>query len=142
MAIMKIYETTAAKLTSLPVVDGQMIFVRDSHTICMDLHGLRISYHDITTLDTEQARLDILAPLKSFYYVEETHVLWSYEDAGWFQLTPDNLNPVFFGELKDFPVKGSSSTLYVDDDTIYKWDDSLGEYLPVANMTKWDDIPE
>lgn len=142
-AIVKLYETTEAKLTDLPVRNGQMIFSRDTHTIYMDLHGNRLAYNDITVLNTDEERLAILAPIAKFYYVRSTHVLWSFEKSGeWWQLTPSNLNPVFFGKAESFPEVGSNDTLYVDDDVIYKWDPVMGGYLAVANMTKWDEIPE
>lgn len=141
-AIVKLYETTGAKLDSIDVHDGQMIFVRDQHTIYMDLHGVRLAYSDITVLNTEGDRTAILAPVSKFYYVQSTHVMWHYGPTGWLQLTPDNLNPVFCGKRENFPVVGAKDTLYVDDDVIYKWDSVMGSYLAVANMTKWDELPE
>lgn len=140
-SIVKLYETTEGKLSTIPVVTGQMIFVRDSHTIYMDSHGLRVSYSNLTVLDTEADRTSILAPVQGTYYVQETHILWSYGKDGWWQLTPENLNPIFCGSLEDFPKVGSDNTLYVDKDVIYKWDSVLSKYLAVANMTQWEDIP-
>lgn len=131
--IVKVYTTVAAKLSQLAVSSGQLIFVRDTRKIYLDFNGSRVCYDAIAAFDTDQERLDWLAPTEGFYFVKSTGVLWSYEGS-WKQLTPDNLDQVVFGDL---PQTGNSKLLYVTDDVTYKWDSGKGEYKPVSNLTEW-----
>lgn len=137
--IVKLYSTTAARLKDLNVVDGQLIFVKDIRKIYLDLNGIRVDYSLIQVLESDEERLSILAPVEGFYYVEGTGVLWRYKNK-WVQISPDNLSPIFFGSLEDFPENGNATTLYVDDDTIYRWDALTLSYLAVANKTEWKNL--
>ena len=118
-AIVKAYSTTNSKLSQLPVSDGNLIFVKDTHTIYLDLNGNRLAYTDIVVLPKETDRTSILAPIEGFYYVEETDIFWRYKE-GWKQITPDNINPLFFGDYEDFPPTGKDNVLYISDEATYK----------------------
>lgn len=136
-SIVKFHRTVAANLNTLPVRTGNLIFVSDTKQIYLDSNGNRIEYTCIQTFTKEQDRLDLLAPTKGFYFVEETAVLWRY-DVKWIQITPSNLNEVTFGSsVKDFPLEGNEKILYVADDATYKWDSVTKSYLMVANKTEW-----
>ena len=75
--------TTASKLSELPIVDGQLIFVKDTHSILLDNDSKRIKYEQIIILQEDTERTSILAPITNiFYFVEETNCLWKYKD-GW-----------------------------------------------------------
>lgn len=137
--IVKMYSTTAARLSDLAVLDGQMIFVKDVRKIYLDLNDIRVEYSILQVLSDEQERAAILAPVEGFYYVESTHVMWRYK-SGWTQITPSNLTPVFFGAYETFPEVGDPSVLYVDDDVLYKWDALTSSYLAVANKTQWEEL--
>ena len=139
MAIVKAYNTLQSKLSQLPVSDGNLIFVTDTHTIYLDINGTRLGYTDITVLSQETDRTSILAPVEGFYYVEETDIFWRYK-GGWKQITPDNLNPLFFGASEDFPPTGKDNVLYISDDATYKWDSLTSQYICIANKTEWDVI--
>lgn len=136
-AIVKMYTTTASKLSQLQVLDGQLIFVRDVRKIYLDINGARLEYSIIQVLASEEDRSNLLAPVEGFYFVESTHVMWRYKDK-WTQISPSNLNPIFFGGTSDdLPSVGDSTTLYVTDDATYKWDALLQEYVVVSNKTEW-----
>ena len=135
-AIVKAYSTTGSRLAQLPVSDGNLIFVRDTRRIYLDMNGNRIGYTDITVLDKETDRTAILAPVEGFYYVEETDIFWRYK-GGWKQITPANISPLFFGDYDSFPPTGKDNTLYISDDATYKWDSLTSTYICIANKTEW-----
>jgi hypothetical protein len=136
--VMKVYTTVATKLSSLPVQDGQLIFVSDTRQIYLDFSGTRVSYNIIQTFNTDEDRATWLVPIEGFYFVKSTGVLWNYS-SGWTQLSPDNLNQIFFGEtIDDFPTLGNECLLYITDDATYKWDVLTGSYKMVSNKTEWD----
>lgn len=137
--IVKLYSTTAARLNDLEVKDGQLIFVKDTKKIYLDMNGLRVEYSDIRLLPLDSDRLAMLAPVEGFYYVEDTNVLWRYKSK-WTQISPSNLTPVVFGEPESFPETGNPTSIYISDDVIYKWDVSSSSYLAVANNTCWENL--
>ena len=138
-AIVKAYSTTNSKLSQLPVSDGNLIFVKDTHTIYLDLNGNRLAYTDIVVLPKETDRTSILAPIEGFYYVEETDIFWRYKE-GWKQITPDNINPLFFGDYEDFPPTRKDNVLYISDEATYKWDSLTSTYICIANKTEWKSL--
>ena len=138
-AIVKAYSTTNSKLSQLPVSDGNLIFVKDTHTIYLDLNGNRLAYTDIVILPKETDRTSILAPIEGFYYVEETDIFWRYKE-GWKQITPDNINPLFFGDYEDFPPTEKDNVLYISDEATYKWDSLTSTYICIANKTEWKSL--
>lgn len=140
-AIVKCYSTVDSKLGQLPVSDGNLIFVKDTKTIYLDINGIRIGYSDINILNSESDRTSILAPVEGFYYIEETDILWRYKEE-WKQITPSNLNPLFFGEYSDFPPTGKENVLYISDEATYKWDSLTSQYICIANKTEWTSIEE
>lgn len=137
--IVKLYSTTAARLNDLEVNDGQLIFVKDTRRIYLDMNGLRVEYSDIRLLSFDSDRSGLLAPVEGFYYIEETNVLWRYKSK-WTQISPSNLTPIVFGELETFPEVGNPTSLYVSDNVVYKWDAGLSSYLAVANNTCWENL--
>ena len=135
--IIQIYGTVNARLNQLPVNDGNLIFVRDTRKVYLDMGGLRLDFATIRVFQTDAERTGTLAPVEGFYYVEDTGVLWRYSSS-WKQITPSNLTPIFFGKYEDFPPTGSSSMLYVDDARTYRWDGT--KYTVVANKTEWEEL--
>lgn len=92
-AILSTHTTVGSKIGNMGIVDGQLIFIRDKHTIALDFDGKRTFYKQIEELATEGARTSLLAPITGlFYFVAETGVLWTYRN-GWVQLTmkPDDI---------------------------------------------------
>lgn len=140
-ALVRFITTKAAKLSSLEVRDGQIIFVSDTRHIFLDFNGGRICYECIATLPTEQERLSLLAPVVGFYYVAETSIIWNYDVQGWHQLTPDTIEQVVIvSEYEDLPQTGNPKQLYVTDNATYKWDDVSRLYKMVANLTAWEEL--
>lgn len=85
--ILKAYSTVESKLPTFPLEDGQLIFVYDKKKIILDNHGVRTVYEQIQTIETEEQRNDLLAPIDSFYFVIETSILWRYSNGHWNQIT-------------------------------------------------------
>ena len=86
-SILKAVSTVDSKLPTLPLEDGQLIFVYDKKKIILDNHGVRTVYEQIQTIETEEQRNDLLAPIDSFYFVIETSILWRYSNGHWNQIT-------------------------------------------------------
>lgn len=85
--ILKVVSTVESKLPTLPLEDGQLIFVYDKKKIILDNRGVRTVYEQIQTIETEEQRNDLLAPIDSFYFVIETSILWRYTNGHWNQIT-------------------------------------------------------
>ena len=97
--------TANSKLSSLPVKDGQLIFVQDKSTIALDFGGKRVLYKQIEEIQTEEIRASMLAPVTGrYYFVIDTGTFWTYRN-GWQQITS---TPT---ELKEYADSVSSSVL-------------------------------
>lgn len=140
MAVLKLYHTTSSKLPDLEMKEGNMIFVSDMQTLYLDFNGMRLPYNGVRTFATDGDRLGLLSPVEGWYYVEETNVVWQYKENAWRQITPSDLNPIYFGGESSFPKTGVTGRLYVTDSRIYKWDAATKKYVVVANTTAWDSI--
>lgn len=139
-SFLQVYTTVAARLSELPTKDGNLIFVRDTKKIYLDTMGMRIGYDCIQTFLKDSDRLETLAPVEGFYFVQETGVMWNYKD-GWHQISPDNLNQIIFGKTEqDFPPVGDARLLYVTDDASFRWDTATNSYIVVSNKTEWKSI--
>jgi hypothetical protein len=138
--VCKIISTTSEKISSLPVEEGQLIFSRDNHTIYMDWDGFRTQYSDIISLETEEEREQLESPADSFYFVDETNIFYKYKNGEWTQITPQGINPLYFGGVDSFPAVGNEQMLYITDSEIYKWNAANNEYKIVANETAWKGI--
>lgn len=138
-AIVKFFSTTQSKLSSLEVVDGQLIFVKDVKKIFLDMNGVRLEYSCMQVFETDAHRVGTLAPVEGFYFVEETGIIWRYK-TGWRQITPSNLEPLFFGTYEEFPSVGDKATLYITDDATYRWDTATQSYSIVATKQVWTEL--
>lgn len=86
--ILSVIETTASRLPSLVIKNGQLIFVKDKQRIALDIDNKRTFYNQTVVLQTETERTSMLAPITEiFYFVVETSILWSYQTSGWVQIT-------------------------------------------------------
>ena len=54
--------TTKSKISSLPVKNGQMIFVKDKEKIYYDWDNKRTAYHDFVELATNAERTGLESP--------------------------------------------------------------------------------
>lgn len=86
--ILSVVETTASRLPDLSIKNGQLIFVKDSQKIALDIDNKRTFYNQTVVLQTESERSSLLAPIVGlFYFVIETTILWTYQTEGWIQIT-------------------------------------------------------
>lgn len=134
--ILSVIGTVKSRLPDLSIKNGQLIFVQDSPTIALDINGKRIFYNEIITIDTEEQRESILAPITgSYYFVVETAVLWTYQTR-WIQITTPPEDIVFIGLT--LPQLGQSKTLYVDkkNEAISVWNDESQAYQIIADKTQ------
>ena len=71
----KLYYTSSKYLDSLPVKNGNIIFVPDSNRVCLDMREQRFEYKVIKELDTDEERREIPFPNEGFYFVKETNII-------------------------------------------------------------------
>lgn len=128
--VMKFIATTKAKLDTIPIKGGQLIFVADDRAIYLDISDeQRTVYQTIITVVDEQARQGIVSPINGFYYVRKDNKLYSYFDGEWEQLVGEGSNVVFVSAL---PVTGQPNILYILNNEIYGWNDVDNEYYSIG----------
>ena len=142
MAQMKLIYTTAEKLNSLTLADGQIIYVPNDNIIALDMRGQRFIYKTIRTFTTDAERLNAVFISPGFYYVEETNIIWRYTaNKVWRQITSAKTSPIIYGETKEvFPQIGEEGILFYTDNGIYNWKPQLNEYNLIANANTWGSI--
>lgn len=129
--------TTEARVDLLPVLNGQLIFVRDSRRICLDYEDERIEYGQIIVLADENHRLSIAKPFNTFYFVLDTHVLWRYEKGEWIPLTTSAKDNVIFVGDGELPEKGTVGVLYATTTDIFTWN---GESYVKMGTLLWEEF--
>ena len=135
---MKFIATTSDKINSINVVSGQVIFSTDDRVIYLD-SNIRNAFSTIITLATEAQRLGII-PVKGFYFVEETSILWRYGDSGWEQLTGEGDSRIIFANREDFPAVGQEHVLYCTPDAIYQYSNTTHSYVQISGSQSWESI--
>lgn len=141
MAQMKLVYTTRARLDELPLENGQIIYAPDDNLICLDMRDKRFIYHTLRSFETDAERLRFIGVNKCFYFVEETNIMWQYINNEWKQITPANLEPIYYAEVPErFPARGTENTLFYTDNGIYNWKESLQDYNLIANANTWGNI--
>ena len=136
----KLYYTKSQYLSTLPISNGNIIFVPDTRTVCLDFADERFYYHTIRVFETDADRLLMPFPNDGFYYVSSTNVLWRW-DQEWKQVTPSALSPIYYGEKQtDFPEIGQIGVLYYTDEGVYRWNNQNQKYSLIANANIWDTI--
>lgn len=142
MTTIKFIATTKSKLQDLPIVSGQLIFVTDEQIIYLDTE-IRTAFKQIITVPTEQFRQEMVSPVESFYFVNETKILWQYEQNIWYQLTDSPKENIVFIKENDFPETGEIETLYVTDDNIFRWNNTTHQYTKLSGAsetTEWQNL--
>lgn len=125
--------TVANNLPNLEIKDGQLIFVHDRQTIALDFKGKRKFYNQIVTLQTEQERQELLAPIfGSYYFVVSTCILWYYQSK-WIQVTEKPREILVID--KELPELGVEKTLYVNskEQNISIWDSASNSFIKVGS---------
>jgi len=137
----KLFYTKQKYLDSLPKKNGNIIFVPDSNTVCLDMSNQRYTYQTIKIFNADSERLSEQSPHDGFYFVEETNVIWRWANNRWNQISPTNLEPVVYGASEDeFPSLGKNNTLYYTDEGIFNWKEVEQQYNLIANANRWDNI--
>ena len=134
--ILSVVATTASRLPDLSIKNGQLIFVKDSQKIALDLNDKRYFYNQIVVLQTDLERQSLFAPISGlFYFVIDTTVLWHYEQS-WIQITTSPNEIIYIGV--SLPELGSANTLYVDTalNNVSIWNDDTKKYQIVADKTE------
>lgn len=138
LSILKVISTTDSKLNSLKLNNGQLIFVHDKHQIYMDMNNKRTLYEQIVTINTEQERQGLLAPIDGFYFVLDTAILWRYSQK-WIQITSQPAQCILYEDsyLK-FPTIGNENQIYIDtsENATYRWDDADLKYYCIGRDYK------
>ena len=132
---LKVISTVDARLSELSIKNGQMIFVKDTHSLYLDMGNIRTQYHDITILQTESIRKELLAPTAGFYFCLSSDVLWYYQEK-WIQITNQPTAQVVTRDsYLNFPSIGSESVIYVDKtaNKSYRWDDNDLKYYVIGS---------
>lgn len=134
--ILSVVATVKSRLPDLSIKDGQLVFVHDSSTIALDYKGKRKFYNQITEIETEQQRKDMLAPIVGLYYfVIDTAILWYYQQSGWLQITYTPNEIIFIDTT--LPSLGSANKLYVDttENEIKIWNTDTKQFQTVSDKT-------
>lgn len=132
------YLTNSANLDSIPVATGNLIFCEDSKKVYFDGASGRVCYDSIIIFETEEQRLDCLTPFESFYYVQDSNMLWRYDEYGWHCLTESFSQNVEFIDKEYLPEEGEYEILYVCGDEEYVWQD--GHYVQMTADSKWREV--
>lgn len=136
---MKYIVTNANKLKDIEIISGQLIFVRDERVIYLD-SDVRTPFSQMIYISTEVQRQAISSPLKGFYFVEETSVLWHFDKTkGWEQMTSAPDERLVFDNYDNFPAKGKTGVLYCAPEAIYQWNTSLSSYIKMGEQV-WENI--
>ena len=137
--IMRFIATTKAKLNTIPKRAGQLIFVVDDRAIYLDIDFKnRTTYQAIISVINEETRQNIVSPIEGFYYVREDETLWSYFNGTWAQVIGKNNSVVFADD--GLPATGEREALYIEDTTLYRWNDITNSYEVITTQIDWEDI--
>ena len=134
--IISVIVANASRLSDIPIVDGQLIFVQDVHTVAFDFLGKRVFYNQIHELSTDEDRKNLENPCPyGFYFVIDHATLWRYTDR-WIKITTEPEDVVYIGE--NLPIVGNARSLYVNkrELNIAVWDESRQNYLVVSDTTE------
>ena len=140
--ILKVVSTVDSKLSTIPAKDGQLIFVYDKKKIILDNHGVRTVYEQIQTIETEEQRNDLLAPIDSFYFVIETSILWRYTNGHWNQITTspqeqiDRIVAEGTKQVKAVQDKGNEVLQSIPEDFQMQMESKLDKQQGVENKGK------
>lgn len=141
MAKVTYYLTNSYNLNNIEVKPGNLIFCENTKTIYLDSASGRIAYDSITVFETDADRYNLVAPERGFYYVEETKVLWRYDEYNWSPLTEPPTNNVVFIPKNELPQEGEPAVLYICGKDFYIWNIEEHQYEKMnASEIIWNEI--
>lgn len=120
------------ELSDIPVINGQLIFVKNRNIITLDMNSSRTFYRGINTIDSE-SELKSYERDSEFVFVKESHNLYVYLDNNWIQLVDRDNAKLIKGER---PLIGDAKGLYVDSSSqnISVWDEAKQKYVIVGEV--------
>ena len=137
--VMRFIATTKEKLKTISIKPGQLIFVVDDRAIYLDIDfNNRTTYQAIISVINEEARQHIVSPIEGFYYVRQDETLWSYFNGTWAQVLGKNSSLVFSDD--GLPTTGERNALYVEDTTLYRWNDQTNRYDIITAQVDWENL--
>ena len=141
----KFIRTTASKVNSIAVSDGQYILVSsdssgDSEYIAYDDSISRHIVSDVVDLPYDVDRNTVTPSARKFYYVQETNRLWRYIGNTWTCLNEPPGYVVQVDSKLQLPASGNVNTVYFVKDTneTYRWDATDSGYYCVGS--DWHNI--
>lgn len=85
------------KLDTVPIQDGQIIYVKDTHELYFDVNETRTKATDIIFLATTDEREGLESPFQSkLYFVIEEATLYFYNGTEWVSVTATSADKVSF----------------------------------------------
>lgn len=132
---LKVIATSSSRIRDLVIKNNQLIFIQDLKRIAFDFNNTRVFYNQITELDSEADRMALESPLRGYYFVIGSAVLWFY-NGEWVQITEKPQEVLFIGV--ELPELGQEGKLYIDTDDkeISVWDEETDAYIVVADKTQ------
>lgn len=124
------------KLDTVPVTDGQIIYVKDTHELYFDVNNTRTKATDIIFVDTVVERDAIVAPFQNkVYCVLENNKLCRYDGTNWVDLGGDvTKNYVDTNFIKKDNTTAFTPTDDYNPSTKKYVDDSISSFTPLQSF--------
>ena len=124
------------KLDTVPVTDGQIIYVKDTHELYFDVDNTRTKATDIIFVDTVVERDAIVAPFQNkVYCVLENNKLCRYDGTNWVDLGGDvTKNYVDTNFIKKDNTTAFTPTDDYNPSTKKYVDDSISSFTPLQSF--------
>lgn len=105
--LLKLAETVESQLPSVPLTDGQLVFVKDTRQLKWDVDSQRLDITDTIFLETDAEREELLTPLDNkVYVVKETQRQWFWTGTEWKELKAQDDNIVKIVRQVAVPIEG------------------------------------
>ena len=139
-----------SNLDTVPVVDGQIIYVKDTHELFFDIGSTRTKASDIIFVETLEERNTLSIKLQNkIYCVLETNRLYRYDGTNWLDLSGvektyvDNQDTATLNNAKTYtdnaianyvPLRSFPESIKVDGTTQEFFESIKTLNLPVGSM--------
>lgn len=129
--------TTSANFSDLPIVNGQVIYVKDTMQKYFDWDNNRLSFNEINNIQNSQKSAILqegASNVGKIYYVTDTGEMCTISSDGTEWITINSKPSVVFVDvnLLDFPETGRRDAIYVNGSHLYRWDTEQSAYLEIA----------
>ena len=127
-----------SNLDTVPVVDGQIIYVKDTHELFFDIGSTRTKASDIIFVETLEERNTLSIKLQNkIYCVLETNRLYRYNGTDWLDLSGvektyvDNQDTATLNNAKTYTDNQDTATL--NNAKTYT-DNAIANYVPLRGF--------